>query len=58
MCYGTCKYEGYHGECRFTNRFPADATCMIEDCECDEEEEYYEEMEGEDAWKLPQVLWT
>jgi hypothetical protein len=47
MCYGECKYENYFtGECRFTNKFPADAACM----------QNYEEMFEDDNDPLDGLL--
>jgi len=58
MCYSMrCKYQTWGGECRIGgSRFPADAACM-EDF-VDDEDDREDDEEGEDTWKSPQILWT
>ena len=63
MCYGTCKYENWNGECRFINRFPPDAACMMEQWEDDDEEaedvEESIETNGENnKWRSPVIHWV
>lgn len=50
MCYGSCKYERRNsGTCGFVNRYPADATCVLETFEDDDVYDVDEvEMEEED----------